>query len=376
MTLLTIEGVSKRYGPAVALADVALAIPEGGRTAIVGPSGSGKSTLLRLIVGFEAPDRGRILLGRDCLADGPASLPAHARAIGIVAQDGALFPHLSVAQNIAFGLDRDARRAAGTVRDLMRTVELDADLHDRHPHEVSGGQQQRVALARALARKPRLMLLDEPFSALDTGLRDATRRAVARVLAEAGITCILVTHDQAEALSFANRVAVLRDGRVAQFGTPRELYLRPRDRDVAAFLGDAIVVSAEIREGSARCRFGTVAVDPAAPPGPAEIMLRPEQIRLDVIAPDSPGETGSGCIGRVTETTFGGALSGITVELVDGDGASHTVASRLGLKGFGLDLPTVGDHVRITVRGTAHVFGREAPSAASRADVTMTNAYG
>lgn len=376
MTLLAIEGVSKRYGRAVALEDVALAIPEGGRTAIVGPSGSGKSTLLRLLVGFEAPDRGRILLGRDCLADGPASRPAHARAIGIVAQDGALFPHLSVAQNIAFGLDREARRASGAVRDLMRVVELDEALHDRHPHEVSGGQQQRVALARALARKPRLMLLDEPFSALDTGLRDATRRAVARVLAQAGITCILVTHDQAEALSFADRVAVLRDGRVAQFGTPRELYLRPRDRAVAAFLGDAIVLPAEIRGGSALCRLGEVAVDPGTPGGPAEIMLRPEQVRLDPVAPGSAGETGPGCVGRVTDITFGGALSGITVELVDRDGAPDTAASRLDLKGFGLDLPRVGDRVRITVTDRAHVFGREAPSAASKADFTKTNAHG
>ena len=362
MTLLAVEGVSKRYGPAVALEDVALEIPEGGRTAIVGASGSGKSTLLRLLVGFEAPDRGRILLGRECLADGPASRPAHARAIGIVAQDGALFPHLSVAQNIAFGLAREARRASGAVRDLMRAVELDEALQDRHPHEISGGQQQRVALARALARKPRLMLLDEPFSALDTGLRDATRRAVARVLVEAGITCILVTHDQAEALSFADRVAVLRRGRVAQFGTPRDLYRHPRDRDVAAFLGDAIVLPAEIRDGSAWCRLGPVAVDPAVVPGPSEIMLRPEQVRLEVIASGDARETGPGCVGRVAETTFGGALSGIVVELAADGGAPDTAPTRLDLKGFGLDLPKPGDNVRITVAGRAHVFVRAAPS--------------
>lgn len=373
MTLLSIEGVSKRYGSAVALEDVALAIPEGGRTAIVGPSGSGKSTLLRLLVGFEAPDRGRIVLGRDCLADGPASVPAHARAIGIVAQDGALFPHLSVADNIAFGLGRDAR--GGAVRDLMRMVELDEGLHDRHPHEVSGGQQQRVALARALARKPRLMLLDEPFSALDTGLRDATRRTVARVLAEAGITCILVTHDQAEALSFADQVAVLREGRVAQFGTPRDLYLRPRDRNVATFLGDAIVLRAEVGVGLALCRLGTIAVDPATPPGIADLMLRPEQVRIEAITPDQVTENGTGCIGRVAETTFGGALSGITVELLASEGASDGAAPRLDLSSFGLDLPTVGDHVRITVTGRAHVFGWET-TCASRADLLETNAYG
>lgn len=366
MTFLSIEGVSKRYGAAVALDDIAMAIPEGGRTAIVGPSGAGKSTLLRLLVGFEAPDRGRIVLDGEILADGPASVPAHRRHIGIVAQDGALFPHLSVAENIAFGLTRDDPGRRGGVRDLMTTVELDGTLHDRRPHELSGGQQQRVALARALARKPRLMLLDEPFSALDTGLRDSTRRSVARVLAAAGVTCILVTHDQAEALSFADTVAVLQAGRLAQIGPPRDLYRHPVDATVAAFLGDAIVMPGEIARGSARCRLGLIPVAPATEPGAADIMLRPEQIRLD---PAGPTRLPDACYGRVVDVAFGGSLSGLTVELLARDDEAHaprdapTAPRRIDLKAFGLDPPRPGDIVRLTVEGRAHVFARTCPPA-------------
>ena len=370
MILVRVEGVSKRYGPAVALQEVALAIPEGGRTSIVGPSGSGKSTLLRLLVGFEAPDRGRITLGGTVLADGPASVPAHRRAIGIVAQDGALFPHLSVAGNIAFGLGRGARRVDDTVRDLMRTVELDTALVERRPHELSGGQQQRVALARALARKPRLMLLDEPFSALDTGLREATRSAVSRVLSDAGITCILVTHDQTEALSFADQVAVLREGRVAQAGAPRDLYLRPADPETATFLGDAILLPAEVGHGSARCRLGTIAVRLGVEPGPVQLMLRPEQVRIRAVDPAGPPTGSNGCRGLVTQVTFAGPVSGITVALSGPDGSADRAAApaQLHLKSFGPDLPRVGDTVLLTVTGEAHVFECRALPARLRLD--------
>ncbi len=275
MTFLTIKDISKHYGPARALDRICVDIAAGSRTAIVGPSGSGKTTLLRIIAGFEVPDEGQVIIEGEMLADGPAIVPAHRRSIGIVSQDGALFPHLSVAENIGFGIERGATDREQRIRDLIDMVELDRGMLDRRPHQLSGGQQQRVALARALARKPRLMLLDEPFSALDTGLRENMRKAVARVLHTAGITAILVTHDQAEALSFADQVAVLREGRLVQAGTPQALYLSPRDRETATFLGDAILLPAELEAGFADCALGRIATDAGDRSGPAEIMLRP-----------------------------------------------------------------------------------------------------
>ena len=180
MSFLTLEAVGRQYGTVVALDGIDLRVPVASRTAIVGPSGSDKTTLLRLIAGFEAPDTGRIALDGRLLADGSAAVPAYRRGIGFVPQDGALFPHLSVAANIGFGLDRGLPRRDERILELMDAVELDRGMRLRRPDELSGGQQQRVALARALAREPRLMLLDEPFSALDAGLRETMRKAVAR----------------------------------------------------------------------------------------------------------------------------------------------------------------------------------------------------
>src|SRR5215470_12070116 len=244
MMLLEVQGISRRYGQVTALDRVDLGVPADSRTALVGPSGSGKTTLLRIIAGFDAADAGRVVLGGEVLTDGARAVPAHRRGIGYVAQDGALFPHLSIAENIGFGLPRRHPGRDARIAELARMVELDPVTLRRRPDELSGGQQQRVALARALACQPRLMLLDEPFSALDTGLRATTRKAVARVLGTARITTVLVTHDQNEALSFADQVAVLSNGRLLQVGTPRELYLRPQNPTVAEFMGDAIVLPA------------------------------------------------------------------------------------------------------------------------------------
>ena len=182
----------------------------------------------------------------------PASrVPAHRRDVGYVAQDGALFPHLTVGQNIAYGLDRQCpQRPAPGSPNCSQTVSLDESMRRRRPHELSGGQQQRVALARALARDPALMLLDEPFSALDTGLRASTRKAVAELLTEAGVTTLLVTHDQEEALSIADQVAVMRDGRFTKVGTPQQVYLQPDDRFTAEFLGDCVLLPCVVTAGS------------------------------------------------------------------------------------------------------------------------------
>ena len=222
--MLELSSISKSFADALVLDNLNLTVAPGSRTAIVGPSGSGKTTLLRILAGFETPDHGRIVLqGNTLFADG-VFVPAHQRGIGFVPQEGALFPHLNVADNIAWGLDCGREEKRRRVAALMEMVALDSTLASHWPHEISGGQQQRVALARALAQRPSLMLLDAPFSALDTGLRAATRKATADLLAEAGVASILVTHDQTEALSFASQVAVMRQGRFTQVGTPFGLF--------------------------------------------------------------------------------------------------------------------------------------------------------
>ncbi len=339
---LLLDGVQKRFGAVVALDGVGLRAAEGSRTAIVGPSGSGKTTLLRVVAGFEAPDAGRIMLGDRVMAEGGTSVPAYRRGIGVVAQDGALFPHLDVRDNIGFGLPRDTPGREARVAALMRMVELDLAMLHRRPDELSGGQQQRVALARALARQPRLMLLDEPFSALDTGLRASTRHAVAEVLRRAGITTVLVTHDQAEALSFADQVAVLRNGRLEQAGTPQEVYFRPVSRAVAEFLGDAVVLPATVAGGVAECALGRVAVARDAPSGAATIMLRPEQIGLE---PDTSG------LGEVGASEFAGAACTYVVRLLGAAGAVLTIRQP------GTLALQVGMRVRLVVSGTAHMLG-------------------
>lgn len=343
MTLLHIETISKRYGPVAALDDVSLSVDVGSRTAVVGPSGSGKSTLLRIIAGFEFPDRGIVRFDGKPLAEGPAGVPAHKRGIGIVSQDGALFPHLSVADNVAFGFERGAPDRTRRVAELLDMVELDGAMATRRPHQLSGGQQQRVALARALGRRPRLMLLDEPFSALDTGLRETMRKAVVRVLQMAGITAILVTHDQTEALSFADQVAVLREGRLIQAGPPQTLYQHPRDRETARFLGDAVLLPATVSNGFADCALGRVEVE-GGHAGKAEIMLRPEQI--SIVADGTAPQDG----GRVVDVQFGGAVCTVAVALAD------VALPPILIKTSSIALPSLGTLVHLGVMGKAHVF--------------------
>ncbi|PWC83969.1 sugar ABC transporter [Azospirillum sp. TSH100] len=354
MSFLQVQGLGKRYGDAVALEDVALSVRAGSRTAIVGRSGSGKTTLLRIIAGFETADGGRILLDGRPLVEAGTMVPAHRRGIGYVPQDGALFPHLSIADNIAFGLERNDPTRRTRILELLEAVELDPQMLERRPHELSGGQQQRVALARALARKPALMLLDEPFSALDTGLRDSLRRTVARVLREADIATILVTHDQAEALSFADQVAVMREGRLTQAGPPQELYHRPRDRETATFLGDAIILPAEVENGWASCSLGRLTVAGGSRNGAAEIMLRPEQLRLVVDHDHSHngGDGGATGWGRVVDVEFGGSVCKVAVTLGNAPGQPGPLL----LRHSSMDLPRIGSRVRIHVQGEAHLF--------------------
>ncbi|MDR2999586.1 MAG: ABC transporter ATP-binding protein [Microbacterium sp.] len=283
---LLLSDVTASYSGHEVLHGVDLAVRRGGITAVVGTSGSGKTTLLRVIAGFTRPDAGEVRLGDVQVVAPGVWLPAHRRSIGYVTQDGGLFPHLTVGRNIAFGLDhlpRGARRER--VSELLDLVALPHEFADRRPDQLSGGQQQRVAIARALAREPELMLLDEPFSALDTGLRAATRQAVSEILDRAGTTAVLVTHDQPEALSFADQVAVMRDGELVQTGHPFVVYTRPVDRGVAEFLGEAIVLDAWLDGSLASCALGLVPVRNPPVRGRVQLMLRPEQVQ---IVADSP----------------------------------------------------------------------------------------
>ena len=345
MSSLTVKDLTKAFTTSPVLTGVDLHVPSGSFTALLGPSGCGKTTLLRLIAGFDDPDSGTVAVGDRVVAGAGRSVAARRRGIGFVPQEGGLFPHLSVAGNISFGLPRRQRRDGGRVRELLALVGLDASLAQRAPHQLSGGQQQRVALARALAPEPSLVLLDEPFSSLDATLRDETRAAVARALTASGATAVLVTHDQAEALSMADQVAVLRGGRLVQLTDPRTLYRRPGDLDVATFVGEAVVLDAEVRDGLAHCALGDLpceqATGDAVPDGRARVLLRPEQLRLS--APSLSATTA-----RVRTVDFYGHDSRIWLDLPGG----RSVSARLD----GSDLPSVGDEVSITVRGAALAF--------------------
>ncbi len=296
MTELRIEGLTKGYGPGTAvLRGLDLTVPAGSLAAVLGPSGCGKTTMLRVIAGFLHADSGTVSVGGRVLTGPGTHLPPERRRIGIVPQEGALFRHLSVARNVAFGLpgDRAARRRR--TEEMLELVGL-AGYGGRMPHELSGGQQQRIALARALAPAPALVLLDEPFNALDSALRTGVRADVRAALRATGATALLVTHDQQEALSTADLVAVVRDGRVAQCGTPREVYRRPADPWVAAFVGDAVLLPGTAVNGTAATALGGVPLlTPAGgtedAPREGTVLLRPEQFELT--GPDAADHHGT-----------------------------------------------------------------------------------
>lgn len=282
MSGVAITNLNAAHGRTPILTDLDLTVADGTLLCVLGPSGCGKSTLLRVIAGFHRPSHGRVVVGGRTLDDGRVCVPAQRRRIGFVPQDGALFPHLSVAGNIGFGLPRRSRHER--VAELLELVGL-AGFGDRHPHQLSGGQQQRVALARALAPRPELLLLDEPFAALDAALRTQVRAEVAAALRQAGATAILVTHDVDEALAVADTIAVLRDGHIAQTGTPHALYHQPADADLACALGEANLLPAEIVDGHAVTALGFLPLTTDAHhPGPNTVVLRPHQLRLAAAA--------------------------------------------------------------------------------------------
>lgn len=247
-SVLSLQQINKSIAGNQVLKNLNLEVKEHEFLAILGSSGSGKTTLLRLISGFDSPDSGQIQIGGKSVFGAQSSVSAEERRVGFVPQDAALFPHLSVAKNIEFGLNKmPAALRAQRVAELLQLVDL-VGFEERMPHQLSGGQRHRVALARALAPKPQLILLDEPFSSLDAELRVRLREDVRTVIAKTGTTAILVTHDQEEALSIASRVAVLRDGEFAQIGIPSEIYQAPADVEMATFLGDSVIINGVVKD--------------------------------------------------------------------------------------------------------------------------------
>ncbi|TDC27346.1 ABC transporter ATP-binding protein, partial [Kribbella albertanoniae] len=329
---VTISKLTVGYGGPPVLDQVSLQVRPGGTTAVLGPSGSGKTTLLRALAGFVRPTQGRIEIDGKLLTDDHVMVAPERRGIGYVRQDGALFPHLDVTGNILFGLPRAERRRATQVGPLLELVGLSPDLARRRPDQLSGGQQQRVALARALAREPAVVLLDEPFSSLDTALRAATREATLTALAERGATTVLVTHDQAEALSFADQVAVIFDGQIAQTGSPAELYAAPQTPQVGSFLGDTMLLAGHADGRVVTCALGILNLaEPAT--GEVLVMIRPEQVVLG---------KASGPTAQVVSVAFQGADAVIRLTL------PNTLA-RLIARVPGHQVPHPGDNVSLTV---------------------------
>jgi iron(III) transport system ATP-binding protein len=339
MTAIRLHALSKSYGSSRVLNDVDLDVPNRCVLALLGPSGCGKTTLLRLIAGFERADAGTIGIGAQTVDCDTAFVAPERRRIGYVPQEGALFPHLTVSKNIGFGLterpDRHTR-----IADMLRLLGL-AEHADKYPRELSGGQQQRVALARALAPEPSIILLDEPFNALDLDLRRRMSAEVISLLRDTGTTTVLVTHDPAEAFATSDLVAVMQNGAIMQCGTPALVYKRPVSVEVARLTGAAIFLDGQVRGGMAHTVLGPIPIDGSGPGTAAEVtvLLRPEQLQVDGTRGDAEA--------KVVASRFHGDHVMLTVDL---DGASVNLRA--------LEAPS-GARVFLRVRGSCRVFAAE-----------------
>jgi iron(III) transport system ATP-binding protein len=336
MTILTVDGIRLGYGRTVVVSDFDMVVPEGGLVCLLGPSGCGKTTVLRAIAGFTPIDRGRIRLRGDVVSAPGVTVAPEKRGIGMVFQDYALFPHLSVGANIGFGLRRRSRsEVAAAVSELLDVVGL-AGYASRYPHELSGGEQQRVALARALAPRPDLVLLDEPFSNLDIELRERLSTEVADILRRRRTAAILVTHDQHEAFALGELVGVMRDGKVMQWDTPYNLYHEPKTRFVADFIGQGVFVRGSwVGEESVETELGVLRGRRAieSPIGATvDVLLRPDDIIADDDGPIS---------GMVAQKAFKGAETMYSLVLPTGQTVLSLLPSHVDL--------AVGEHVRVRV---------------------------
>lgn len=339
MSWVSIDALHVGYGSRAVLDGVTLEVAQGSIVAVLGPSGCGKTTLLRSIAGLLPVAGGSIRIGGRELSGAGATVPPERRGIGWVPQDPSLFPHLSVGENIGFGLRRESQRAA-RIAELAHLVGL-AEYLDRAPSQLSGGQAQRVSLARALAARPDVVLLDEPFAALDPMLRTALRADVAELLRSQGSTALLVTHDQEEALSLADTVAVMMGGRIVQVGTPLEVYERPTTSWVARFVGDTVEFPGVWHSGRVDCELGDIealAIDEVADGDHVRVVLRPEWVRLGP----------QGASARVVAVSYAGHDALVTALLDSGERVRSRVAAH--------ELPAPGDRVGVTLRRRALVY--------------------
>ena len=339
------EALSKAFGNVLAVQDLSLAVEEGSLVALVGPSGCGKTTTLRLIAGFETPDRGAVAIrGRPMSSPGRVTAPEH-RRVGMVFQDYALFPHMTVRQNVEYGVPRGDERAM-RVDAVLELVGL-TGIAARFPHQLSGGEQQRIALARALAPNPAVVLLDEPFSNLDAGLRARVRSEVKQILKEAGTSAVFVTHDQDEALSLADQVGVMIGGRILQIGPPEEVYAHPASLDVAAFVGDVNMLSGEAHGPRVTTELGVLSTAQSVQ-GPVKVLVRPEAVQLR-----QASQPHDGPLLQVMAKEFYGHDQVLQVQLPSGS----VIRVRLGPG----HAPELGATVTTTVQDPVPVF----PTAAS-----------
>ncbi len=368
---LEIRGVTKSFGHHLVLAGVDLVVPARSVTAVLGPSGGGKTTLLRIVAGFDHPDSGTVTIDGEIVAHGAGGRAPEERRVGVVPQEGALFPHLSVAGNVGFGLRRHDRRAReARVAEVLELVGLSGTERKR-PHELSGGMQHRVALARALAPHPAIVMLDEPFSSLDAGLRAHVRAEVLDALRASGATAVIVTHDQLEALSIADQVAVLLDGRIAQVATPSEVYRFPTTLAVGTFVGEAVVLRGELLRASAsgaemviraRCALGDLPISPVgtssaqhehhehlAPGTVLDVLVRPEQLILSSHRDGAErAEPAEGAEGVVIGRQYYGHDAVVSVRLRSGAVVTARLQTTL--------LPDTGDTVRVRAAGSVAAF--------------------
>jgi iron(III) transport system ATP-binding protein len=317
--ILHLEGLHKAYGSESVIQELSLSVEDGEILTVLGPSGCGKTTTLRLVAGLERPDAGRVRIGGETVAGPDGFVPPEQRDVGVVFQEFALFPHMTAEENVAFGLDdRPPGERAERVTEMLELVGL-TDQRDAHPGELSGGQQQRIALARSLALEPDILLLDEPFSNLDVDLRIEMREQVRGILKEAGVTAVSVTHDQEEAMSISDRVAVMQGGRILQVGEPEQVFQHPESRFVAGFLGHASFLSAFVSGDAVQTDLGVVQRDRihglAEPYDKAriDVLVRPDDLRARMVDDRADAD------GRVVHRRYLGPTVLYRVELDTGD---------------------------------------------------------